>query len=147
MKYIVTDKGTGKELLNMEFTAWDDAVVGLRKHFPGGIKPDEIEVRVEQEDGLPPIPVTTEQLAKMVKTRKPRSDAGKTHSKAEPAKKVRNRGQFFVFVQASAALTMCKTREELLAYLETLSPENARIIQGRELKFERKVQFKLKLVS
>ncbi len=102
-RYIVTKKTTeenptGKILLDTEFTDREGAVSALRKLFAGGVQFNQVDVKIITDDDLPPVVVPEEQLAVMLTPpRKPRSDAGKPHKVAEkPAKKVRNRGQYFV---------------------------------------------------
>ena len=73
--------------------------------------------------------------------RKTRKDKGETRAKkAEPAKK-RNRGQFFVCDRIN--LDGPFDRTQLETHL-SVGEADVRVIQGREFKFTRKVQYLLK---
>lgn len=118
---------------------WDKAQAKI------GAKPDKIvEVKVDEIEG------TTDYDSNILITgwkppRKPRSDIGQPRGKKvedKPAKKSRNRGQFFVVTN----LVSFKTRQELVEYLQTISADH-NVIRGHELKFEKKVQFTLKPVK
>ena len=145
-KYRVTDIKTGAMI-------WENMAMHPREAIACAHldHPEIPEERMEAEIVEFTLPVTKDlvkntnmveesapEVSEKKKPRKTRKDKGQPHKK-EPAKRIRSRGQFFVVDR----VTYYATRAELDKALEqeTGTPF---IIQGRELKFERKVQISLK---
>ena len=145
MKYIVTEKATGEELLNVEVNSKEEGIEALKPLW-GTYKTSDVELTIGDVGQLLPVAVAPKQLQKMVGTRKVRADKGQPHGKKqEPGKAVRNRGQFYLIYPAETVIT-CPSREDLYARLDKLRPEEkAVIIQGHMLTPER--QYTLKPVK
>lgn len=79
------------------------------------------------------------------KPRKPRSDRGQPHDKktVTPAKRVRNRGQFFIFKGAPDQIIICPDSDALTAYLET-DAEITLLVRGQRYDYFRKIQHIIK---
>jgi len=80
-----------------------------------------------------------QKAATPARVRKPRSDKGRPRQEEKP-KRIRG-GQFFVCSRVNTEA--CKTKDDLWKYLETVTGD-VRVIQGRELQYERNVSYKLK---
>ncbi len=120
---------------------------------------------IDESGGTESTPETTDDLSaseiagisqELKKTRQTRKDKGSKHQAHadRPAKKARNRGQFFVFVpdkglgMEKGLIGTCATHLELTEYLDQLTgTPGIRVFQGREVRPERKIQFTLKPVA
>ncbi len=155
-RFIVTDKETGKKL-------WDGMAMSENEAKDcaqlSGLKTPREQMKAEVgEFKMPGTVIDLHPDMKVPGPRKERKDRGQTHKasgrdtsgQTQPAKKVRNRGQFFVFDPSATEphIEVCTTRESLANYLDTVNQGAiTRVIQGHELKFERRVQFSLKPIK
>ncbi len=109
------------------------ADVVMRNLCASGAKPEDIALDI----------IPSEDKSK---TRKPRSDRGLPRKTTpSPQKRVRSRGVYFVI--EGGEILAGSTMEDLKTMLEhSDAGMEPRIIQGRELKAERKVEYKFKSV-
>ncbi len=152
-RYVVTslkEGEIGKRLLDMEFTYKDEIIPELQKLYAEGYKPHQLKEAILDDKGA--TIASGAELIIVTKTRKTRADAGKSHkAPGKPEKKIRSRGQFFVYDESKGMKTLevCPTRQDLDIYLDSKTDGQSvvRIIEGHELTFKRNVKFTLEPIK